>query len=93
MHRPAPVPVQPRGAIQPFKSAAFAFAIDAGAEVVPVAIVGAGKVLPPEGFRGRPGVIRVRFGTPIPTAGLAPSDRGALAARVHDEVVRLFESA
>ena len=50
---------------------------------------GRGQVLPPAGFRVRPGTIRVRFGTPIDTAGLqaqrsqcadatrARTDRGA----------------
>jgi 1-acyl-sn-glycerol-3-phosphate acyltransferase len=81
------------GSIRPFKTGAFAMAIDAGADVVPVAIIGTGKVLPPEGFRVRPGVIRVRFGTPVPTTGLTSAQRGELAGRVRDEVVRLYEGS
>lgn len=77
------------GTIRPFKTAAFAMAIDAGAQVVPVAILGAGKVLPPEGFRVRPGTIRILLGKPIATSGLIASQRGALAQQVRDEVMRL----
>jgi 1-acyl-sn-glycerol-3-phosphate acyltransferase len=68
-------------------------AIEAGVPVVPVALIGTGEVLPPHGFRVRPGVIRVRVGRPIPTAGLAPSQCGELARRVRDEVERLYTGA
>src|SRR5690606_20717024 len=59
------------GVVAPFKGGGFQAAIDAGAEVLPVAISGSGAVLPPGGFRVRAGTIRVRFGTPLPTAGPA----------------------
>ena len=78
------------GAIRPFKGGPFLMAIEAGVAVVPVAMVGTGAVLPPKGFRVRPGVIRVRIGRPIPTVGLAPGERGELARRVRDEVERLY---
>ena len=78
------------GTVQSFKPAAFAAAIDAAAPVVPVAISGAGRVLPRDGFRPRPGTIRVRVGEPIPTAGLTRHDRGDLARRVQQEVEALL---
>jgi len=77
------------GVIRPFKNGAFAVAIEAQAPVVPVAILGAGAVLPADGFRVRPGTIRVRFGEPIPTAGLAAEDRTDLARRTREAIVRL----
>ena len=80
-------------AIGPFKGGSFAMAIEAGVPVVPVALIGTGAVLPPQGFRVRPGVLRVRVGRPIPTAGLALSQRGELARRVRDEVERLYTGA
>jgi hypothetical protein len=46
----------------PFKGGAFQVAIEAGVPVVPVAISGSGAVLPPSGFRVRPGHDRVRIG-------------------------------
>ena len=80
------------GAVAPFKGAAFQSAIDAGVDVLPVALEGTGQVLPAEGFFAvRPGTIRVRFGQPIATAGEAGiTQRQALARRAHDEVVTLL---
>ncbi|HRO27565.1 MAG TPA: lysophospholipid acyltransferase family protein, partial [Luteimonas sp.] len=70
-------------AMGPFKSGALQPAIDAGVAVVPVALHGAGRVLPPLGFfRARPGTIRLRFGTPLPTReDDRPLSRQALAER------------
>jgi 1-acyl-sn-glycerol-3-phosphate acyltransferase len=60
--------------------------------VLPVAIAGAGSVLPPSGFSVRPGTIVVRFGDPIETAGMAPQDRNALAQRARDAVLALHDA-
>lgn len=79
------------GRVAAFKGGAFQAAINAGVEVLPVAIVGAGDVLPPEGFfRVRPGPLVVRFGTPLPTAG---ADRAALAEAAQQAVIALSERA
>src|SRR5690606_19210270 len=70
------------GAVAGFKGGAFQAAIDAGVDVVPVAIDGSGAVLHPDGFfRVRPGTIRLRFGAPLPTrtADGRPVQRQALA--------------
>lgn len=77
------------GRIAPFKAGVFQLAIAAGVPVVPVAIQGSGDVLPANGFRVRPGRIRVRFGAPLPTAGLQADDRRALAARAQQAVAAL----
>jgi 1-acyl-sn-glycerol-3-phosphate acyltransferase len=77
------------GRIGPFKSGVFLAAIDAQIPVVPVAILGAGAVLPPSGFRVRPGTIRVAVGEPIPTVGLTAADRGRLAQQARSAVVAL----
>lgn len=74
-----------------FKPGVFQAAIAAGVPVVPVAIEGAGKVLPPGGFRVRPGCIRATIGEPIPTKGLELKDRAALAEQAREEVTKLLE--
>lgn len=79
------------GTVGPFKGGAFQVALDAGAEIVPVAILGAGAVLRPSGFSVRPGVIRVRFGTPIQTQGLSTSQRNALAQQAREAIVALLD--
>ncbi|MEO8275207.1 MAG: lysophospholipid acyltransferase family protein [Thermoanaerobaculia bacterium] len=76
-----------------FKTGGFSSAIDSGVadvQVVPVGIVGAGQVLPRDGFRVRPGKIEVRFGTPIPVAGLEHQDRAQLARRAEAAVAGLI---
>ena len=79
------------GAVAPFKGGAFQSAIDAGVDVLPVAIDGAGDVLPPEGFRVRAGVITVRFGAPLPTGDAAgATGRQALADAAHASVLALL---
>jgi 1-acyl-sn-glycerol-3-phosphate acyltransferase len=78
------------GSVGPFKGGVLQVAIAAGVPVVPVAISGSGAVLPAAGFRVRPGVIRLRFGTPIATSGLAVEDRNALARQARAAVIDLL---
>jgi 1-acyl-sn-glycerol-3-phosphate acyltransferase len=78
------------GSVGPFKGGVLQVAIAAGVPVVPVAITGSGSVLPAAGFQVRPGTIRVRFGTPIATSGLAVEDRNALARQARDAVIDLL---
>jgi 1-acyl-sn-glycerol-3-phosphate acyltransferase len=82
----------PDGRIGLFKKGAFALATDAQIPVVPIAIEGSGTCLPRDGFRARPGIIRMRFGRPIPTVGLGRQDVGALTERVRDAVIELHVS-
>ncbi|WP_147653605.1 lysophospholipid acyltransferase family protein [Vulcaniibacterium gelatinicum] len=79
------------GRVGAFKTGPFQLALEAGVPVLPVAIAGSGAVLPPAGFRVRPGVIRVRFGTPIETAGRSPDARQALAREAQAQVVALLQ--
>jgi 1-acyl-sn-glycerol-3-phosphate acyltransferase len=77
------------GKLLPFKRGPFVMAIQAGVPVVPVYIVDAWRVLQPGSIRIKPAPVEIRFGTPIPTKGLSPADRDALAQRTHDAVERL----
>ena len=80
------------GEVAAFKGGAFQAAIDAGTDIVPVAIDGSGAVLYPEGFfHVRPGTIRVSFGVPLPIATAdGPVDRQALADRAHASVLAML---
>lgn len=77
------------GAILPFKKGPFVVALQAGVPIIPVALEGAARVLPADGFEVRPGIIRVKFGQPIATAGLGDDDRDALMHRVRDALIDL----
>jgi 1-acyl-sn-glycerol-3-phosphate acyltransferase len=78
------------GRLGKFKSGGFAAALESGAAVLPVAILGAGKVLPVGGFRVRPGTIELRIGRPIDPAPFAPADRAGLAAAAERAVAALL---
>lgn len=69
------------GSVRVFKTGAFQAAIEAGVPILPVAIEGSGRVMPPGGFSIRPGTIRLAFGRPIVTDGIGAADRRALARR------------
>lgn len=78
------------GRVHTFKSAGFAAAIEAGVPVVPIALEGAGRIIPPGGFRVRPGRVRLILGEPISTEGLTRDDRAALAKRSERAVADLL---
>jgi 1-acyl-sn-glycerol-3-phosphate acyltransferase len=73
----------PGDRLLPFKKGPFVVAIRLGMPVVPIAIRGAGRVMPKGGYLGiRPGRIEIIVEKPIPTAGLRYEDRGALREQV-----------
>ncbi len=81
------------GELGRFKTGGFAAVLDSPAravDVVPVGIVGAGRILPRGGFKVRPGRVEVRFGEPIPVAGFEREERGALARRAEAAVAALL---
>ena len=74
------------GRVGRFKSGGFGAALESGAAVLPVGLVGARAVLPADGFRVRPGRIEVRIGEPIGTAEHGRDARAALARRAEEAV-------
>jgi 1-acyl-sn-glycerol-3-phosphate acyltransferase len=71
-------------ALLPFEEGAAAFAAASGVPVVPCAIIGSTRLW----FRRR---VVIRFGAPIPTAGLRGRDaREDLERRIRDAVVALL---
>jgi len=77
------------GQIKPFKKGAFMLALQAGIPIVPVSLEGARRVLGADGFKVRPGNVRIDIGDPIETAGMTTDDRDALIARVQQAVVTM----
>lgn len=60
--------------LAPFKKGPFHLALAAGVPIVPVAISGSGKVMPPRGLKVRPGPVLVRFCDPIDVGPFRPGD-------------------
>jgi len=81
------------GELASFKAGSLQPAIDAGVDVVPVALHGTGRVLPIDGlFRARPGTIRVGFGAPLPTrVDGRPVARQELAERAQARVQAILD--
>ena len=79
------------GELLPFKKGGFLMAVQAQVPIVPVAIHGGRMSMQKGSPIVRPVTLTVRIGTPIPTAGLAASDRDALIRRVRDDVQRLLD--
>ncbi len=80
------------GQVRGFKTGAFRVAIGAAVNVIPVAISGSGKVMPPGGFHIRPGKITVEFGQPIATADLTRADRRDLADQARAAIVKMLDA-
>lgn len=79
------------GKIGPFFPALLTAAIEAGVEILPVAIYGSRQVMPRgSGFLFRPALVEVRIGSPIPTCGLNAKDRDDLTKEAWQAVNRLF---
>jgi len=77
--------------LRDFKEGAAYIAIKAGVPVVPIALVGLRALLPMGSGHLRAGRATIRIADPIPTTGMTISDREALTARLHDEVLAMLD--
>lgn len=85
--------IPPAGDRFPFKAGAFELAIRVGGSILPVAIHGADRVLPPKGRLGvRPGTVRIQALTPIATDGLSLEDLDAVRSRAEEAIVAALGS-
>lgn len=76
--------------LRDFKEGAAYIAIKAGVPLAPVAILGMRELLPMGSRHIRSGRAVVRIGEPIPTAGLAMSDRDELTQKLQAEIRTLL---
>jgi 1-acyl-sn-glycerol-3-phosphate acyltransferase len=72
--------------LQPFHDGAFRIAIDTQQILLPMVVVGAGKLMPPGTVNLRPGLIRIYVGDEIPTAGLSTDDVAALKQKTFEQM-------
>jgi 1-acyl-sn-glycerol-3-phosphate acyltransferase len=68
--------------LQPFKDGAFRLAIDTQMPVLPIAVIGAGKLMPPGTINLRPGLIKIIVAPEISTEG--KSDASQLKQQTFD---------
>lgn len=76
----------PDGRMRPFKKGTFVMAIQAGAPVVPVSIVGAQNLMQKGKWTLRPGKVTIRFGPAVDASEYTLERRGELLARVESLV-------
>ena len=81
------------GALGPFREGAFRLAIEAGVDVVPLAISGAGQGLPKHSFVFHPTMATLTVLPPVSTKGLSAADAPRLAAKVREVIARSLEAA
>ena len=77
------------GRILSFKRGTFVLALEAGVPIIPMAIEGTLRMLPPRSILLRRGPIRVKMGPPIATTGLEGKQSDALMHQVHDIIIQL----
>ena len=76
--------------LQPFHDGAFRIAVDTQQPLLPLVVVGAGKLMPPGTIRLRPGLIRIYVGEEISSAGLTTEDIPALKHRTFEIMHRML---
>ena len=70
--------------LQPFHDGAFRIAIDAQQPIIPIVIIGAGKLMPPGTVKLWPGKIKIIVGKEIQTAGLTSKDSNQLKTQTFE---------
>jgi 1-acyl-sn-glycerol-3-phosphate acyltransferase len=76
--------------LQPFHDGAFRIAIDTQQPILPMVVIGAGKLMPPGTIDLKPGKIRIYVGKEIPTVGLTVKEVTALKQTTFEQMKDLI---
>jgi 1-acyl-sn-glycerol-3-phosphate acyltransferase len=77
--------------LQPFKDGAFRIAVETQLPIVPLVVIGAGKLMPPGTARLRPGKIKIIVGKEFDVSGLTLNEVADLKQRVFNEMLALHQ--
>ncbi len=78
------------GEIKAFKQGTFHLAIQSGVPIVPVTIIGSGRIMPKRSLRIRPGQIKLIIGNPIEVIHYDIEKRHELIENVRNEIIKNY---
>ena len=79
--------------LQPFHDGAFRVAVDTQQPLLPIVVIGAGKLMPPGTISLKPGLIRIYVGKEIPTVGMTPQQVKELKQQTFDVMTEMILNA
>lgn len=80
------------GKVRPFKQGMFHLAIRSGVPIIPIAIIGAGEIMPRRTLKVKPGKITLVIDRPVDVSGYTLETRGDLIETVRSIIVGHLES-
>jgi 1-acyl-sn-glycerol-3-phosphate acyltransferase len=77
--------------LQPFHDGAFRIAVDTQQPILPMVVIGAGKLMAPGTINIKPGKIRIYVGEEIPTAGLTTKEVSFLKQKTFEAMEQMIQ--
>lgn len=78
------------GEIKPFKHGTFYLAMKSGVPIVPVSIIGSGRIMQKRSLRIKPGQIKIVIGKPIEVSNFDIEKRQELIEIVRNEIIKNY---
>lgn len=78
------------GEIKAFKQGTFHLAIKSGVPIVPVSIIGSGRLMPKRSLRIKPGQIKMVIGKPVEVTNFDIEKRNELIEKIRDEIIKNY---
>ena len=80
------------GEIKAFKQGAFHLAIKSGVPIVPVSIIGSGRIMPKRSVKIKSGQIKLVIGEPIEVKSFDIEKRHELIKKVRDTIIKNYDA-